>query len=92
MIKYYLINNQILVKGETSKESGGMGLVKNTFAFRHGTWERISVNEINDRIMGFNPYEDSIYGIGNTDTMDSLQEITEDEANRIMQNREVKGD
>ncbi|MDO4712181.1 MAG: hypothetical protein Q4A75_09400 [Peptostreptococcaceae bacterium] len=85
MIKYYLINNKILVKGETFNESNALGFVQRTFAFRDGIWQEINPNEINDRIMGFDPFEDSVYGIGNIDIMDELRQITEEEANRFIE-------
>ncbi|MDO5062809.1 MAG: hypothetical protein Q4D77_06490 [Peptostreptococcaceae bacterium] len=85
MIKYYLINKKILVKGETFNEANALGLVQKVFAFRDGVWQEINPNGINDRIMGFDPFEDSVYGIGNMDIMDELQQITEKEADRFIE-------
>lgn len=90
MTKYYLIKNDLLVKGDTIRESGGMGFVENAFAFRNGIWEKISRNEINDRIIGYDPCEEGCYGIGNTDIMDELREISEEEANQIMQDLKMQ--
>lgn len=41
----------------------------------------------NDRIIGFDPFDDSIYGMGNAEIMDELQEISE-EANNLIKGRE----
>lgn len=43
---------------------------------------------INDRIIGFDPFDDSIYGMGNAEIMDELQEISEEEANNLIKGRE----
>ena len=65
MIKYYLIKNKLLVKGDV-----------------------LSPDIINDRIIGFDPFDDSIYGMGNAEIMDELQEISEEEANNLIKGRE----
>ena len=86
MIKYYLIKNKLLVKGDVLSPKGG--LVENAFVYRDGDWQEVNPYIINDRITGFNPFDDSIYGMGNPEIMDELQEISEEETNNLIKGRE----
>ena len=86
MIKYYLIKNKLLVKGDVLSPKGG--LVENAFVYRDGDWQEVNAYIINDRITGFNPFDDSIYGMGNAEIMDELQEISEEETNNLIKGRE----
>ena len=86
MIKYYLIKNKLLVKGDVLSPKGG--LVENAFVYRDGDWQEVNPYIINDRITGFNPFDDSIYGMGNAEIMDELQEICEEETNNLIKGRE----
>ena len=86
MIKYYLIKNKLLVKGDVLSPKGG--LVENAFVYRDGNWQEVNPDIINDRIIGFDPFDDSIYGMGNAEIMDELQEISEEEANNLIKGRE----
>lgn len=79
MIRYFLIYGKRLVKGESSEN---IKLVNSAFAYKDGEWQVISPNEINDRIMGYDPTEDDFYKIGNIEIMDSIEEITEEEAQK----------
>ena len=82
MTNYYLIYDKILVKGETFE--GDFELVHTAFKFINGRWEPMDANEINDRIMGYDPTEDSpMYGIGNSDIMSEIRKITKEEAEEI---------
>ena len=40
---------------------------------------KISINDINDRLIGYDPTEDDFYTIGNTEIMDELREMTDEE-------------
>ena len=86
MIKYYLIKNKLLVKGDVLSPKGG--LVENAFVYRDGDCQEVNPYIINDRITGFNPFDDSIYGMGNAEIMDELQEISEEETNNLIKGRE----
>lgn len=86
MIKYYLIKNKLLVKGDVLSPKGG--LVENAFVYRDGDWQEVNPYIINDRITGFNPFDDSIYGMGNAEIMDELQETSEEETNNLIKGRE----
>lgn len=86
MIKYYLIKNKLLVKGDVLSPKGG--LVENAFVYRDGDWQEVNPYIINDRITGFNPFDDSIYGMGNAEIMEELQEISEEETNNLIKGRE----
>ena len=86
MIKYYLIKNKLLVKGYVLSLKSG--LVENAFVYRDGDWQEVNSYIINDRIIGFDPFDDSIYGMGNAEIMDELQEISEEEANNLIKGRE----
>ncbi len=50
--------------------------------------KEVNPDIINDRIIGFDPFDDSIYGMGNAEIMDELQEISEEEANNLIKGRE----
>lgn len=50
--------------------------------------QEVNPDIINDRIIGFDPFDDSIYGMGNAEIMDELQEISEEEANNLIKGRE----
>lgn len=86
MIKYYLITNKLLVKGDVLSPKGG--LVENAFVYRDGNWQEVNPNIINDRIIGFDQFDDSAFGMGNAEIMDELQEISEEEANNLIKGRE----
>lgn len=85
MIKYYLINNERLVKGEASETSAKLGFVDTAFEYQQGVWQEISRNEVNDRVIGYDPYEDFSHALGNTDIMNEIKKISEDEAERIIE-------
>ena len=80
------LKNKLLVKGDVLSPKGG--LVENAFVYRDGNWQEVNPYIINDRIIGFDPFDDSIYGMGNAEIMDELQEISEDEANNLIKGRE----
>ena len=64
-------------------------LIKNKLlVYRDGNWQEVNPDIINDRIIGFDPFDDSIYGMGNAEIMDELQEISEEEANNLIKGRE----
>lgn len=86
MIKYYLIKSKLLVKGDVLSPKGG--LVENAFVYRDGNWQEVNPDIINDRIIGFDPFDDSVFGMRNAEIMDELQEISEEEANNLIKGRE----
>ncbi len=58
MFGYFLINKNRLMKGEYIDEFIQF-LVKNAYEFKNCKWEETNPNEINDRFMGYDPYEES---------------------------------
>ena len=79
------LKNKLLVKGDVLSPKGG--LVENAFVYRDGNWE-VNPNIINERIIGFDQFDDSVFGMGNAEIMDELQEISEEEANNLIKGRE----
>ncbi len=75
MKTYYLILDKILGK----KVNG------ESFLFENGKWVPDINREIQDRLVGYDPYEDDdFYGFGSTSVMNEIREISEEEAFRIM--------
>ena len=70
--RYYLILGRRL-----GKKDGGK-----YFILRDGAWAQDDNNEIMDRLMGYDPSEppESPYGIGSTDVMDEIEEISYEQA------------
>lgn len=73
-ITYYLIRERRLGKAQ---EDG-------YFLYNNGEWIPDERNIILDHLVGFDPSDDSLYGFGNGLIMDEMEEITEAEAIRIM--------
>ena len=46
--------------------------------------KEIDVNEINDRLMGYDPSEDGPYAIGNTDIMEEIETLPEADLGKYM--------
>ena len=75
--KYYWIDHlHVLGKAEKYRY----------YVFRNGTWVPDEAFLIQDRLIGFDPYEDadSPYRTGNTEIMDEIEEICEERAERLM--------
>lgn len=51
-----------------------------SYIYRNGKWEVDKDNIVNDRFIGYDPNE----GIGNTDMLVRIDEITEKEAEKLM--------
>lgn len=83
MEKYYLIYSRKLVKGEVKKETDF--LVNAAWEYVNKEWVEISPNEINDRIMGYDPSEVDMYSMYNEDIRAEIESITEEEARRFME-------
>ena len=73
-MKYYLIRERRLGKAQDD----------GYFLYNNGEWVPDERNVILDHLMGFDPSDDSFYGFGNGLIMDEMEEITEAEAIRIM--------
>lgn len=73
-ITYYLICERRLGKSQED----------DFFLYNNGEWIPDERNVILDHLMGFDPSDDSFYGFGNALIMDEMEEITEAEAIRIM--------
>ena len=76
-VKYYRIIplNQIGRKTESGYE-----------LYRNGQWEQDREYLISDRLMGYDPSEPpgSPYGIGNTEIMREIEEMTAEEAEKYI--------
>ena len=61
------------------------------YIFVQGEWTVDSRQIINDRLMGYDPYEsdDSPYKIGNLSIMNEIEEISEETAMKLMADRTV---
>lgn len=80
--KYFLIYNRRLVKGfSTSKD---FFLADEAFEYINGQWKSLDRNQINDRLMGYDPTEVDFYAIGNTDIMKEINEISAEKINKYM--------
>ena len=82
MTKYFLILEKTLVKGVS--DGDGFGLVSEAFRYIGSKWIEMDRNEINDRLMGYDPSEPAMYGIGNIDITEEIREISEAEAKEYM--------
>ncbi|MFM1524758.1 MULTISPECIES: hypothetical protein [Helcococcus] len=82
MKRFFLVYKKRLMMGKSSDSS--YDLVDEAYEYINEDWIEISPNQINDRLMGYDPTEDSFYSIGNLDIMDEIEEITEKEAKELM--------
>ena len=73
-VVYYLIKKRRL-----GKKDGGR-----YYLYTDGAWVPDSKNVIMDRLMGYDPYDDSPYGFGSLSIMDEIEEIPENLAKQIM--------
>lgn len=82
MTTYYLILDRQLGKKEDN----------DCYLFENSTWVRDIYNEINDRLIGYDPSEDfdSPYKIGCTSIMDEIKEISEERAMQIINGQSTK--
>ena len=71
---YYLIMEKRL-----GKKDGGT-----YYLYIDGTWVPDRKNVIMDRLMGYDPYDDSPYGFGSLSIMDEIEEIPKSRAIQIM--------
>ena len=71
---YYLIKERRL-----GKKDGGR-----YYLYTDGAWVSDSKNVIMDRLMGYDPYDNSPYGFGSLSIMDEIEEIPENLAKQIM--------
>lgn len=77
-IKYYLIRERRLGKKENEKY----------FLYDKTKWVSDERNVIRDHLMGYDPGEDSTYGIGSLSIMEEIEEIAAEEAIKI-QNKQT---
>lgn len=75
MERYFLICGNRLVKGVTSHSEFHLASV--AYEYINGSWVEINCNEINDRLMGFDPAEDDFYALGNSEIMDEIEVVEE---------------
>lgn len=71
---YYLIMQRRLGKKDGDR----------FYLYNDGTWVPDEKNIIMDRLMGYDPYDDSPYGFGSLSIMDEIEEIPEDRAIQIL--------
>jgi len=84
MEKYFLILKKRLVKGISECED--FCLASTAYEYIDGEWEELDPNEINDRLMGYDPSEVDMYSIGNTDIMEEIEEISVADTHKYMRN------
>lgn len=82
MVKYYLICGKRLVKGVTSGDT--YILASSAYEYINGQWVGMDVNEINDRLVGYDPSEDEPYSFGNMSMMEEIKEISEEEMRQYL--------
>ena len=77
---YYLIRDSVVGK----KESGRY------YIFRNGQWEPDNKSMIMDRLVGYDPSEPpgSPYGFGNGSVMAEMDEISQEEAMKLIGGKE----
>ncbi len=85
-ISYYLIEGYLLGKEEDNDEG------TKYYLWQDGQWVPDEKSVIFGYFMGFDPTEedDSPYAVGNTSIMDEIEEITEEQAQEIMENQTMK--
>lgn len=88
MDKYYLINEKRLCRATFDKDAA-VGLCLEAFEWKGDSWEQIPTTEINDRLMGYDPYEEPGWRIGNTDIMKEIREISKESAVEMLS---IQGD
>ncbi len=74
--KYFLILERIVAKEDSTGD----------YIYKDGKWERDTENMIWDRLMGYDPTEDSDspYAIGNSSIMEEIEEITYERAMELI--------
>lgn len=77
-ITYYLIRGRRL----------GMAQEDGYYLYDNGQWIVDERNVVLDHLVGFDPTDDSFYGFGNSQIMDEMEEITEEQAIAFM-NRDM---
>ena len=61
-----------------------LGRCINEGVYEKQQWVPDTKHEILDRLMGYDPYDDSPYGFGSTSIMDEIEEITEEQAEAFL--------
>lgn len=87
MTRYYIICNKTLAKGVIDGEvkEKEFCLVDSAFRYQNNSWVEMDRNEINDRLVGYDPTEDGCYAMWNMDIMEQIQTISEEEAKVYME-------
>lgn len=68
---YYIKSKKLFARSKSFFEN---------YLYIHGEWIKDNENIVSDRIIGYDPHADcGLYGIGNTDIMEDLEKITEEE-------------
>ena len=75
-ITYYLIHEIRLGKKENNQY----------FLYKDNKWVPDERNVIQDRLMGYDPGDNTPFGFGSLSVMDEIEEITEEEAKAFIQN------
>ena len=74
---YYIKGRKLVVKSEDWL---------NNYIYKDGEWVKDIEHYVSDRLIGYDPSEPagSPYAIGNTDIMDEIESITEEEAMKLI--------
>ena len=78
---YHIIRRNLVAKGE--------GWFDN-YIYQNGEWVEDTKCLVSDRLFGYDSSEpaDSPYGIGNTDMLEDIETITEEEAMKLIAQQE----
>ena len=78
--KYYLIYKETIIRTYEKEKT----IIAEKYT--NGTWTEVDYyKEIYCKLIGFDSSEDDwMYGIGNTDIMDSIEEISEEKCNTLI--------
>ena len=77
---YYIKSKKLFAKSTSSGD----------YIYKNGEWSKDTKHLVCDRLLGYDPSDDSPYGIGNTDIMEDLEKITEEEFKKNLMSNQNK--
>ena len=82
MEKYFLIRNIRVVKAIFNDSR--IMLADLAYEYIDGEWEKISLNIVNDRLMGYDSTETTGSKIGNSEVIEEIREIPADKIDEYL--------